>query len=313
MIVRILAEGKKLIKDWINADADDFLKRMEHLYASVLNDQESFSQDCGFVDISLSVVGPEKIRELNLSYRDIDSPTDILSFPLWEEDSRFIPPYGWECLPLGDLVICPDKISENARENNKSFTEELVLVMSHGLLHLIGYDHYDKDSQNKMWTEQDRMVDQFFREEVPDMKDPEDTCFYAKSLLNEAKRAGKNAYVPYSSFPVGAAILFEDGSVVSGCNVENGSIGLSICAERNAMTTAVGEGRLKPVAIAVTGGSQGKICPPCGACRQFLSEFNSDMSVVLEEDGKPVIYKLSDLLPLQFKFSGKGEAEDDKQ
>jgi cytidine deaminase len=78
------------------------------------------------------------------------------------------------------------------------------------------------------------------------------------------------------------------------------------------MTTAVGEGRLKPVAIAVAGGIEGKICPPCGACRQFLSEFNSDMSVVLEEDGRPVIYRLSDLLPLQFKFSGKGETKNDK-
>ena len=62
-----------------------------------------------------------------------------------------MPPPGWECLPLGDIVICPDKISENADENNKSFTEELVLVMSHGLLHLIGYDHYDIDSERKMW------------------------------------------------------------------------------------------------------------------------------------------------------------------
>lgn len=144
------------------------------------------------------------------------------------------------------------------------------------------------------------------------MKYPEERGFDAKSPLNEAKRAGSYAYVPYSSFPVGAAILFEDGSVVSGCNVENGSLGLSICAERNAMTTAVGEGRLKPVAIAVAGGIEGKICPPCGACRQFLSEFNSDMSVVLEEDGRPVIYRLSDLLPLQFKFSGKGETKNDK-
>ncbi|HAJ93860.1 MAG TPA: cytidine deaminase [Synergistaceae bacterium] len=144
------------------------------------------------------------------------------------------------------------------------------------------------------------------------MKYSEERGFDAKSLLNEAKRAGSYAYVPYSSFPVGAAILFEDGSVVSGCNVENGSLGLSICAERNAMTTAVGEGRLKPVAIAVAGGGEGKFCPPCGACRQFLSEFNSDMSVVLEEDGRPVICRLSDLLPLQFKFSGKGETKNDK-
>ncbi|MDY9920249.1 MAG: rRNA maturation RNase YbeY [Synergistota bacterium] len=165
MIIKITVEGKELITDRINYDTDDFLKRIEALYASVLNNEENFSEECGCAEISLSIVDPERIRELNLTYREIDSSTDILSFPLWEEDSRFIPPSDWECLPLGDIVICPDKISENADENNKSFTEELVLVMSHGLLHLIGYDHYDKDSERKMWMEQDRMVDQFFRKE----------------------------------------------------------------------------------------------------------------------------------------------------
>ncbi|MDD4159890.1 MAG: cytidine deaminase [Synergistaceae bacterium] len=141
------------------------------------------------------------------------------------------------------------------------------------------------------------------------MTDPEERCFDPEALLIEAKKAGANAYVPYSSFPVGAAILFDDGSVVSGCNVENGSYGLSICAERNAMAAAVNEGHLKPVAIAVVGGRQGEICPPCGACRQFLSEFNSNLSIVLEDKGKPIVYSLRELLPLQFKFSGKGETK----
>ena len=153
----------------------------------------------------------------------------------------------------------------------------------------------------------------FSGRKVPDLKGPEQRGFDAELLLNEAKRAGTFAYVPYSSFPVGAAILFEDGTVVSGCNVENASYGLSLCAERNAMTTAVGEGRLKPVAIAIAGGGDGTICPPCGACRQFLSEFNSNMSVVLEEDGRTVIYRLSDLLPLMFKFHGKGQLTKQKK
>ena len=165
MITRINAEGKELIIDMVNAEADDFLKTMESLYASVLNNEESFPKECGCADISLSIVGPERIRELNLRYRDIDSPTDILSFPLWEEDSGFTPPSDWVCLPLGDIVICPDIILQNACENDKTFIEELVLVMSHGLLHLIGYDHYDKDSESKMWAEQDRMVEQFFKKE----------------------------------------------------------------------------------------------------------------------------------------------------
>ena len=141
------------------------------------------------------------------------------------------------------------------------------------------------------------------------MADNESINFDAEALLRKAKKAVESAYAPYSDFPVGAAILFEDGRVVSGFNVENGSYGLSICAERNAMTTAVSEGRLKPTAIAVVG-TEGTLCPPCGACRQFLSEFNGEMHVVLEDRGKTVIYKLSDLLPLQFRLTGKGETED---
>lgn len=139
----------------------------------------------------------------------------------------------------------------------------------------------------------------------------EECVFDAENLLKEARIAKLHAYAPFSSFPVGAAILFEDNIIVSGCNVENGSYGLSICAERNAMATAVREGRLRPLAIAIVG-KEGKLCPPCGACRQFLSEFNCDMLVILEEDCRPVIYKLSELLPLRFKLPGKGETKDDK-
>jgi cytidine deaminase len=143
------------------------------------------------------------------------------------------------------------------------------------------------------------------------MTGPEESAFDAEALLKEARKAMSYAYAPYSSFPVGAAILFEDNSIFSGCNVENGSYGLSICAERNAMATAVREGRLKPLAIAIVE-KEGKLCPPCGACRQFLSEFNCDMLVVLEEDHRPIIYRLSELLPLRFKLSAKGETKDDR-
>lgn len=143
------------------------------------------------------------------------------------------------------------------------------------------------------------------------MIDPEERGFDAEVLLKEARRAMSYAYAPYSSFPVGAAILFEDNSMISGCNVENGSYGLSICAERNAMAAAVREGRLRPLAIAIVE-KEGRLCPPCGACRQFLSEFNTDMLVVLEKDDRPIIYRLSELLPLPFKLSGKGETNDDR-
>lgn len=124
-------------------------------------------------------------------------------------------------------------------------------------------------------------------------------------LIQAAKTAAKNAYAPYSGFPVGAAIMFEDGAVLSGCNVENSSIGLSICAERNAMTTAVANGAGKPVAVAIAG--KENPCTPCGACRQFLAEFNPEMFVILEENGKILTHRLDELLPHRFELS-EGES-----
>jgi cytidine deaminase len=91
-------------------------------------------------------------------------------------------------------------------------------------------------------------------------------------LMAEAERARRNAYAPYSRFLVGAALLTADGRVIHGCNVENASLGLSICAERNAMWKAVGEGERDFVAVAVTAG-KGHAASPCGSCRQVLHEF----------------------------------------
>lgn len=118
-------------------------------------------------------------------------------------------------------------------------------------------------------------------------------------LLKLAREAQSFSYSPYSNFKVGAAILFENGEVVTGCNVENSSYGISLCAERNAVTSAVTKGLKKPIAIAIVG-KTGIPCTPCGACRQFLVEFNSEMDVILESETDIKIYKLSDLLPNYF-------------
>jgi len=123
----------------------------------------------------------------------------------------------------------------------------------------------------------------------------------ARGLIESARAAREKAYAPYSHFKVGAAPLFADGTVVQGCNVENASYGISLCAERNAMTTAVTMGELAPTAAAIVG-ERGEPCPPCGACRQFLAEFNRNMDIILENGGNILFYKLADLLP--FGFSG---------
>lgn len=126
----------------------------------------------------------------------------------------------------------------------------------------------------------------------------------AEALMAAAEEARGRAYAPYSGFPVGAAILFGDGRVVTGCNVENASYSLSICAERNAMSTAVAMGLTRPVAVAVAG-PDGVFCPPCGACRQFLAEFSRGMPVIIKGEGGITAIALNELLPSGFSLKGE--------
>ena len=123
-----------------------------------------------------------------------------------------------------------------------------------------------------------------------------------RELLNKAREASQNAYVPYSHFPVGAALECEDGTVFTGCNVENAAYGECICAERTAVVKAVSEGYTRFRRIAVWG--EGKnYCMPCGACRQVLSEFSPDMEVLCAKaGGSYVSYPLSRLLPYAFSL-----------
>ena len=99
-------------------------------------------------------------------------------------------------------------------------------------------------------------------------------------LLRLAQGALKHAYAPYSDFQVGAAILLKDGRTFTGCNVENASYGLTICAERNAIFAAVAASKKKPEIIAVAVVNRRKVpCSPCGACRQVIAEFGPDAVV----------------------------------
>jgi cytidine deaminase len=120
-------------------------------------------------------------------------------------------------------------------------------------------------------------------------------------LLAAARAARANAYAPYSNFPVGAALLAEDGRIFTGVNVENASYGLTTCAERTAMSKAVSEGARDFRAIAVVGPEDDVACPPCGSCRQILHELGPEMTVVMaDHGGRPLERKLSDLLPGAF-------------
>ena len=119
---------------------------------------------------------------------------------------------------------------------------------------------------------------------------------YSK-LLETAIEAQQFAYAPYSNFRVGAALLTKGGKVYTGCNVENQSFGATVCAERIAIFKAVSEGERDFTAMAVTG-STGKYTPPCGICRQVISEFAPDISLVLhdQQEGMKVV-KAGTLFP----------------
>jgi cytidine deaminase len=126
----------------------------------------------------------------------------------------------------------------------------------------------------------------------------------AEALLQAARDAAENAYAPYSHFPVGAALLLEDGAIVTGVNVENASYGLTICAERTAVVSAVAQGHRQFSAIAVWASRRpyGSVTP-CGACRQFLAEFMDAESLVLcsdAETGRLKRFTMADLLPEMF-------------
>lgn len=123
-----------------------------------------------------------------------------------------------------------------------------------------------------------------------------------RELLNLAKEASAKAYAPYSRFSVGAALECADGRVFTGCNVENGALGSTMCAERVAVFKAVSEGVRGFTRLAIYAESD-DYCMPCGTCRQVLKEFADDMEILCAKaSGSYVSYKLSALLPHSFSL-----------
>jgi cytidine deaminase len=121
-----------------------------------------------------------------------------------------------------------------------------------------------------------------------------------EKLVELAKEAMTHAYVPYSGYKVGAALLCADGTVYQGCNIENAAYGPTNCAERTAFFKAVSEGEREFAAIAVAGGRKGEQpsdCTPCGICRQVLAEFCPPDFKVILLDGA---HRLDELLPMSF-------------
>lgn len=121
-----------------------------------------------------------------------------------------------------------------------------------------------------------------------------------RELIEAAMEVRENAYAPFSEFRVGAALETDDGEVITGCNVESASYGLTVCAERVAIWKAISQGKRKIKHIAVVADTE-ELTPPCGVCRQIIWEFGGDIPVILANlKGKTEVLQMKDLLPRAF-------------
>lgn len=243
------------------------------------------------------VTTDERIHEINREYRQVDRATDVLSFPsthchpgetlgktprkiLRERDDT------GSCF-LGDIVISLERAREQAQEYGHSLRREMTYLTVHALFHLMGYDHMKDEDKKMMRAMEEKALSGIGVSRVTD-----------EELMQMAVQAMEFSYSPYSHFRVGAALMAKDGKVFSGCNIENASYGVAICAERTALFKAVSEGEREFTAIAI---AAEKGAPwPCGACRQALNEFAPDLRVIVTWQGNKEEALLSDLLPHAF-------------
>lgn len=122
-----------------------------------------------------------------------------------------------------------------------------------------------------------------------------------QELIQKAIEGRQHSYSPYSHFAVGAAVLTKQGKVYTGCNIENGSYGITNCAERTAIFKAVSDGERELAAIAVVADTEGP-CSPCGACRQVIAEFKIQRILMANLKGAVKIVNLEELLPFHFEL-----------
>ena len=252
--------------------------------------------------VYVRIVDDEEIRVINREQRDKDVSTDVLSFPTVNYPQgkmagscekllrREYDPEMGACL-LGDIIISMDHVRAQAAEYGHSEARETGYLLTHGLFHLMGYDHMTDEDKPVMRAMEEKALSAIglTREEntVTDEK-----------LLEMALGMHAYSYVPYSNYPVGAALLAKDGRVFTGCNVENAAYGNTLCAERTALCKAVSEGAREFVAIAIA--AKGSAPFPCGACRQSLYEFAPDLRVMVTWDGNVRKTTLRELLPEGF-------------
>lgn len=252
---------------------------------------------------SIRLCDDEAIRVINKAERNIDRPTDVLSFPAVRypegktaSDCKKLLKQAYDdeqdaCF-LGDIIISIPHVYSQAEEYGHSVSREAAYLLVHGLCHLFGYDHIEEEDKKKMRKKEEEILSGV------GLQRDESGMPSDETLLKLAKEAQKRSYSPYSRFSVGAALIAEDGRIYQGCNIENASYGVGICAERTAVFKAVSEGAKAFTAIAIAADT---IAWPCGACRQVLNEFAPDIRVlVTDAAGNTEEKNLRELLPNSF-------------
>lgn len=262
-------------------------------------------ENAGF---SITIMDDARIQAINRETRNIDAPTDVLSFPMIRYPKgttardnpkrvrrEYDPELGY--VNLGDCILNLDRAKKQADEFGHSLRRELGYLTAHSAFHLMGYDHMNEPDKRAMREMEKRAMRDIhlWREERG-----EGNMSY-QELFEQACEAMQNSYSPYSHFKVGACILTSSGRTFKGCNFENASYGAAICAERCATSCAVAAGERKFMAIAIAAEKQAAW--PCGICRQVLREFACDlnMPVIIGKAGAEYTVKtLGELLPESF-------------
>lgn len=232
--------------------------------------------------LSVALVGQEEIRKLKREFFGEDRYTDVISFCYGPAEKDSI----W-----GEIVISLPIAEAQAKERKLPVKKEVSFLFIHGLLHLLGYEDSDPESKKIMDELAKNLLDEFGDHQA------------RKYLIKQAEKARTLAYAPYSQFQVGAAIEGKEGAIFTGCNIENASFGLTVCAERVALWKAVSAGIRAFSRIAIISTSC-QLCLPCGACRQVLYQFAPEIEVIAARaDGSYQCFSLKQLFPLPFSLS----------
>ena len=269
------------------------VKEYTRYYSEILSSAEKvLSLDKNYV-LSAIFVDDEEIHQINRDYRNIDRPTDVISFASMDDAEDF----EWEMdeIELGDIFINVDAVARQAVEYGHSELREASFLFTHGVLHLLGYDHMEEEDEKEMFALQDKILDPIISRERK-------TTMTQEELIHEAFEAMKNAYAPYSNYHVGACILTKDGKLYYGANIENASYPAGVCGERSAIFAAYSRGVRKEDIEALAIVSDGKrIGAPCGVCRQVLSELLEQHTPIILSNGKETkVTDIAALLPDQF-------------